>query len=137
MSKKDMKASGASARRFRLPPLAALVAVGLSAVFFAMARGAKPGPAPSDAPQKPRWPIVKVSRVRRGRVERWLIAPGRIECRPNGLETLTARASGVVAKVFKRDMDRVKKGELICELDRRPYDLALARAQAVLAENEA
>jgi len=92
MSGKSIKANRFGKPRFRAAPVAAVVAVGLSALLVAMApRGANSGPVPTGSPKKAQLPVVKVNRVRRGRVTQWLTAPGRIECHPDGLETLTAR----------------------------------------------
>ena len=138
MREKNMEGSRFSKQRVCILVVAAAVAIGSSLSLLAMApRDAKSGPPAMGSPKKGRLPVVKVRRVRPGRVTQWLIVPGRIECHPNGLETLTARVSGVVAKVYKRNMDAVKKGEPLCEIDQRPYETALAYAQAVLAEKEA
>ena len=58
----------------------------------------------------------------------------------NGHVTFVApRVPGQVAKVYVDDNNRVKKGDLLLQLDKKPYDVQVAIAQAAVktAEDEA
>ncbi|MGE5125164.1 MAG: biotin/lipoyl-binding protein, partial [Betaproteobacteria bacterium] len=50
---------------------------------------------------------------------------------------VSARIGGTVLEVLVKDNQRVEKGALLVRIDPRDYQVALARAQADLAENEA
>jgi membrane fusion protein (multidrug efflux system) len=50
---------------------------------------------------------------------------------------VAARVGGTVLEVLARDNQHVEKGALLARIDPRDYQVALARAQADLAENEA
>jgi membrane fusion protein (multidrug efflux system) len=50
---------------------------------------------------------------------------------------VSARVGGTVLEVLVKDNQRLEKGALLVRIDPRDYQVALARAQADLAENEA
>ena len=51
--------------------------------------------------------------------------------------TVRAQLSGVLFKLFFKDGQMVKQGELLAQIDPRPYQLALAQAKANLARDQA
>jgi len=55
------------------------------------------------------------------------------------LATVTVRTqiSGYLIKVVFKEGDEVKKGDLLAEIDSRPYEAALAQQQGQLARDEA
>ncbi|MCR6629531.1 MAG: HlyD family secretion protein [Magnetospirillum sp.] len=50
--------------------------------------------------------------------------------------TVSSRLAGIVAEVLVKDNQRVKAGDVLFRLDREPYAIALASAQAQLAQTE-
>src|SRR3954471_8839620 len=50
---------------------------------------------------------------------------------------IRARVSGFLDKVTFKDGDEVKEGDLLFEIDNRPYKANLNRAEATLAQSEA
>lgn len=50
---------------------------------------------------------------------------------------IRARVEGYLEKIAYKEGDFVKKGDLLFELDRRPYEVALDNANGVLAQQEA
>ena len=50
---------------------------------------------------------------------------------------VSARVGGYVTEVFAGDQQYVKQGETLVQLDKRDYEIAVARAQADLANAQA
>jgi membrane fusion protein, multidrug efflux system len=73
------------------------------------------------------------------------VKKGDITVRVPGLGTVTALATvtlktlvtGIMEKVYFKEGDMVKKGQLVALIDPRPYEAALAQAKANLARDEA
>jgi multidrug efflux system membrane fusion protein len=51
--------------------------------------------------------------------------------------TIRSQISGYLVKVAFKEGDEVKKGDLLAEIDSRPYEAALAQAKGALARDEA
>jgi multidrug efflux system membrane fusion protein len=62
-------------------------------------------------------------------------AVGRIEA--NQSVAIRAQVGGPIVAVHFREGDQVKKGDVLVEIDRRPYEAALAEAKARLAQDRA
>jgi HlyD family secretion protein len=58
------------------------------------------------------------------------------QVRSDAESKLKAEVQGTVAKVLVRPGDRVKKGQVLVQLDDRPFDIALKQAEAAVAEAE-
>jgi membrane fusion protein, multidrug efflux system len=54
-----------------------------------------------------------------------------------GTVTIRSQISGYLQKIDFKEGDEVKKGDLIAEIDPRPYEAALAQAKGALARDEA
>jgi multidrug efflux system membrane fusion protein len=54
-----------------------------------------------------------------------------------GTVTIKSQISGYLTRVAFKEGDEVKKGDLIAEIDSRPYEAALAQAKGQLARDEA
>jgi multidrug efflux system membrane fusion protein len=63
--------------------------------------------------------------------------PGLGTVTPLTTVTIKAQISGIMQKVNFKEGQMVKKGELLAVIDPRPYEAALAQAQAALARDEA
>jgi membrane fusion protein, multidrug efflux system len=74
-----------------------------------------------------------------------VVGKGDIGINLNGLGTVTSLAtitvrtqiSGYLMRVVFKEGDEVKKGDLLAEIDSRPYEAALAQAKGQLARDEA
>ena len=51
--------------------------------------------------------------------------------------TIRSQISGYLIKIDFKEGDEVKKGDLLAEIDSRPYEAALAQAKGKLARDEA
>ena len=116
----DRSAPRAGLRAARLLPL--LLA---AAIATACNSSASPG---DDAPPPPE---VSVAEVVERSVRQWDDFTGRV----SAVETveLRPRVSGYVQRVAFEEGQLLEKGDLLFEIDPRPYRAALARAEAELA----
>ncbi len=69
--------------------------------------------------------------VERGDVEETIIAPGQLAGTKE--QILPAGVGGTIAELHVRPGDRVKAGEVLAQIDRRPYEEALSLAQLKLS----
>ncbi len=73
--------------------------------------------------------------VRRGTLDVYLDALGTVT--PRSLVTVKPRVDGQLMKVHFAEGQNVKAGDLLAEIDPRPFTVALAQAQGQLAKDEA
>ncbi len=78
---------------------------------------------------------VSVARAARADMPVTTTALGTVQ--PVITATVRAQLSGVLFKLFFRDGQMVKQGQLLAQIDPRPYQLALAQAKANLARDQA
>ncbi|HET6795858.1 MAG TPA: efflux RND transporter periplasmic adaptor subunit [Gemmatimonadales bacterium] len=108
-------------RRFAVPGVLSVAILSLGALTL----GRKPQP-----PAAPPLPTVTVAPVAQREVAEWdeftgrLQAVDQVEIRP--------RVSGYITRVMFDEGKEVRKGEVLFEIDPRPYQAELARAQAEL-----
>lgn len=107
--------------------LAALVIVALGANWIAKRSGNQRGGRPS-AP-------VSVAKAVLADVPVRLTALGTVQ--PVVTATVRTQLAGTMFKLFFRDGQMVRQGQLLAQIDPRPYRLALAQAQANLARDQA
>lgn len=109
-------------------PFGALVVAGI--VWWTHEKAASP-PGPPSAP------VISIvpETVGKGDIGIGLNALGTV----TSLATVTVRTqiSGYLQKIDFKEGDEVKKGDLLAEIDSRPYEAALAVAQGNLARDEA
>ena len=87
------------------------------------------------APPPPRAVSVSVGKVTQDTVPVQLTAIGNVEA--YSTVSIKAQVAGELVAVHFQEGDSVRKGQLLLELDSRPYDAALAQAQAALARDKA
>src|SRR5262249_55790270 len=104
-----------------------LLAAGLAAL------GCGPAAAPSGPPP-PQAPEVSVSLPVHKEVTDYEDFPGRVEAM-HSIE-VRARVAGYLDKVHFREGDEVKKGDLLFEIDPRPYEAELTRAEGTVLQGQ-
>lgn len=102
-------------------------AAGLAGLFLA-ACGDKAPPPPPPVP-------VVVATAERQDVPLELPATGTVE--PLQAVSVQAQVSGIITRVGFKEGDDVSKGQMLFQLDPRPYQAALSQAQAVLERDKA
>jgi multidrug efflux system membrane fusion protein len=90
--------------------------------------------APSKCRRNPRVPVT-VAKVERRPVPLELAASGTIE--PIQTADVGSQVGGVVTRIRIREGDYVRAGQVLVELDSRPFHAALAQARGVLAKDHA
>ena len=120
-----------SRRRFVLTSL--LVLLGVAAVVWWTRQGSAPQPSGGGRNAAPMSIVPEV--VGKGDIGINLNALGTV----TSLATVTVRTqiSGYLMRVVFKEGDEVKKGDLLAEIDSRPYEATLAQAKGQLARDEA
>jgi multidrug efflux system membrane fusion protein len=114
-------------------PVAAALALAAAVAGLACSRDAAPGgPAAGGAPRPT---PVRAARAVEKDVPVELSAVGRIEA--NQSVAIRAQASGAIVAVHFTEGQVVQQGQLLVEIDRRPYAAALAEAKARLEQDRA
>jgi multidrug efflux system membrane fusion protein len=88
-------------------------------------------PPPREAPPVP----ISAARVERRAVPFTIEAPGTVE--PLQTVAVQSQVTGVLERVNFREGDEVREGEVLFEIDPRPFRAALGQARGVLARDEA
>jgi HlyD family secretion protein len=121
------------AKRRAIWPWIVVAGVAVMAIF--VVAGVKKG-------RGPRAVAVRVEEVKKGRVESWVRAPGKVQ--PERLVQVSSNIMGRVRGLSVREGDRVRRGDLLLILDDERYksarsgmDAALQAAQADLDLSEA
>jgi multidrug efflux system membrane fusion protein len=102
------------------------------ALFAAVVAAACSDPSHGGAP--PAVP-VRVARVERQAVPYEIDATGTVE--PLQTVAVTAQVGGVLTRVAFKEGDVVQRGQVLFQIDPRPYEAALRQAQGVLARDRA
>jgi multidrug efflux system membrane fusion protein len=100
-------------------------------VFVLSIAGACKEPPPPRRPV----PVVAVEDVRRGPVPYVVLANGQVE--PNRFVAVQPQVSGQLTRVSFAEGDNVNQGQVLFEIDKRPFQAELARVEGVLARDEA
>jgi len=128
-------------RRSRWPWLLALAAVGVT-IFLLAARGSKDaasadksGKAGGKSAASARAVPVIAATARKGDVGVYLSGLGTV----TSLSTVTVRSrvDGQLVSVGFQEGQHVKEGDLLAQIDPRPFEVQLAQAQGQLAKDEA
>ncbi|WP_054484320.1 efflux RND transporter periplasmic adaptor subunit [Achromobacter xylosoxidans] len=118
--------------------LAGLVAVAMLAAWagWAIWRYALPGPAPAAIPSYAQQPVaVSIAAARSSPLPRDLHALGTIT--PLARVVLRSQVDGQLQRLHYTEGQAVRRGQLLAEIDPRPYQAALAAAEGELARVEA
>jgi multidrug efflux system membrane fusion protein len=139
---------GAPSPLYRAPPprrrpawrtLVWIVVALVAAIVVAMLltpHGAKPAGGGRGGPGGGRMPsVVGVATAVRGDVPLTLSALGTVT--PEATITVQSQIAGVLEKVDFTEGQTVRKGQLLAEIDTRPYAVQLAQAQGALARDQA
>lgn len=127
--------AGHPSRTQRLILIAAAL---LLAVLIAVAYGlmGSQGPAPARPPEYGQIPVaVSVAAARMGPLQRDLHALGTIT--PLAQVTLRSQVDGELVRLHYTEGQAVARGQLLAEIDARPYLAALAAAEGELARTQA
>ncbi|MDH2051938.1 efflux RND transporter periplasmic adaptor subunit [Achromobacter marplatensis] len=127
--------AGHPSRTQRLILIAAAL---LLAVLIAVAYGlmGSQGPAPARPPEYGQIPVaVSVAAARMGPLQRDLHALGTIT--PLAQVTLRSQVDGELVRLHYTEGQAVTRGQLLAEIDARPYLAALAAAEGELARTQA
>jgi len=87
----------------------------------------------AEPPRRPPPPSVVVVPAERRDVPVVLQATGTVE--PIQAASISAQVDGIVERVTFREGDEVQRGQLLFQIDPRPYSSALAQAEATLARD--
>jgi multidrug efflux system membrane fusion protein len=85
-------------------------------------------------PQRPA-PVVGTATAERGAVPFIVIANGQVE--PNRFVAVQSQVTGLLTRVAFAEGDDVREGQVLFEIDQRPFRAELERVQGVLARDEA
>lgn len=80
-------------------------------------------------------PVVVVQPATIGPVPYVVVANGEVE--PNRFVSVQAQVTGQITAVRFAEGDDVRQGQVLFEIDKRPFDAELSRVQGVLARDEA
>jgi multidrug efflux system membrane fusion protein len=113
-----------------------VVAASFSLMLANSPTGAVGQEKPTTAEQKPAEPpVVQVSRVVEREVTDYEVFAGRVEAAES--VKVASRVTGYLTKVAFKEGSNVKKGDLLFEIDSRPYQAQVEQAEAELRLNEA
>jgi len=127
-----------SARRSRVV-LATVALVVLAIIvggwwFLANRSASTSGPGRPGDPGAKASPVV-AAKVRQGEIDVYLNALGTVT--PRNVVTVRSRVDGQLMRVSFREGQLVKAGELLAEIDPRPFEVQLTQAQGQLAKDQA
>jgi multidrug efflux system membrane fusion protein len=128
----DTARAGALRRR-RVWLIVGLVVLGL--VILALVRRSQPGTAQTGAAGQARVVPVGVANVEQRDVPIWLEGLGNVTSQAT--VTIRARVNGQLVAINFQEGSRVKKGDVLVQVDPRPFRIALDQAQATLQKDEA
>jgi len=118
-------------RRALLLVAGLLILAGAAAVVFRFAPGSRAAAPKAVAPPVP----VSVAQVVARTVPVRLRAIGNVE--PYTTVAIKARIDGQIVAVHFKEGQEVRKGEVLFEIDKRPFEAQLAQAQATLGKDSA
>jgi multidrug efflux system membrane fusion protein len=123
--------------RHRRPmwPWIVLILAGLGVVFLVTRYKANSSNASKAAAPAPRAVPVTTTTATKGDIGVYISALGSVT--PVYTVSVTSRVQGQIMKVAYREGQMVRKGDLLLEIDPRPYEAALTQAEGLLAHDQA
>lgn len=122
--------SGHSARPLFKRPLSLRRSLLFSATLLLAASACKDAPPPTRPT-----PIVVAQPALRGAVPYVVVANGEVE--PNRFVSVQPQVTGQLTRVAFAEGDNVREGQVLFEIDKRPFAAELARVRGVLARDAA
>jgi multidrug efflux system membrane fusion protein len=128
-------------RKVLLAAVVALAALGGGYYYWSIHRpaadaaGAGPGGRGPRGANANRTQPVSVAEVKRADVPVWIAAVGTAV--PRNLVTVRARVDGELLRLHFREGETVKQGQLLAEIDPRPFEVQLGQAAGQLARDTA
>ncbi|EYU13855.1 MdtA/MuxA family multidrug efflux RND transporter periplasmic adaptor subunit [Photorhabdus aegyptia] len=117
----------------------ALVSIAIAAaIFFWYQLKIPQQPSPSEQPsglKHPPLPPVQVATAKEQAVPRFLTGLGTIQAANTA--TVTSRVEGQLIALHFQEGQQIKQGDLLAEIDPRPFQVQLAQAKGQLAKDEA
>ena len=113
----------------------AILAAGAWFIFFHKSSDAPSGPGRGGADPNARPLPVVAAPARQGSIDVYLSALGTVT--PRNMVTVRSRVDGQLMQVAFREGQLVKTGELLAEIDPRPFEVQLTQAQGQLAKDQA
>jgi membrane fusion protein, multidrug efflux system len=115
--------------------MAPISRVGAAAYDLLPGRAQAPSQTPPAAPTASRGVPVVAATARQGNLDVYLSGLGSVAA--SNMVTVRTRVSGHLIKVAFQEGQFVRKGELLAEIDPRPFQVQLAQAEGQMARNQA
>ena len=106
-----------------------------NALFGAAARPAAPAPAARAAADGPKPAVVSVAAAKRADYPVFIDGLGQVQA--ENAVTVRTRVDGQILKVVFKEGEMVKAGDLLAQIDPRPFQAALDQAKAKQAQDQA
>ncbi|HEX8009690.1 MAG TPA: MdtA/MuxA family multidrug efflux RND transporter periplasmic adaptor subunit [Casimicrobiaceae bacterium] len=129
--------SSARARFLWIVVALVITAILAGGAWFALRKGSEAASGPSRGgfdPNARALPVV-AARARQGSIDVYINALGTVI--PRNTVTVRSRVDGQLMRVAFREGQRVKAGELLAQIDPRPFEVQLTQAQGQLAKDQA
>lgn len=116
-----------------------IIVLALAGIHFWHAKSASPSPTADVSGKSPATGAhavpVQIAEVRRESVPQYLSALGTVTA--SSIVTVRSRVDGQLMALHFQEGDMVTAGQLLAEIDPRPYNVALLQAQGQLAKDQA
>lgn len=122
-------------RKKHVWPWIVAILVVLGAVFLWYRHNTQPASTANPAAHAPRAVPVGTATVTEGDIGIYINALGSVT--PIYTVSVTSRVQGQITAIYYREGQMVRKGDLLLEIDPRPYQAAVTQAEGLLAHDQA